>query len=108
MEAAGSIAAGASAPTTDPAGTYSGQDASAPTTDPAGTYSGAGASAPTLAAAGTYIPVTGATSAAAEIEDAAGTTVRRARARRRPIRPARTAAQPRARPRLPRQEPIFR
>ena len=47
--------------TTPPAGS------SAPTTDPAGTYSGPGASAPTPAAAGTYIPVTGATSAAAEI-----------------------------------------
>ena len=34
--------------------------------------SGPGASAPTLAAAGTYIPVTGATSAAAEIVDPAG------------------------------------
>jgi Protein of unknown function (DUF3383) len=45
---------------------------SAPTRDPAGTYSGPGASAPTPAAAGTYIPVTGATSAAAEILDPAG------------------------------------
>ena len=50
-----------------PAGT------SAPTIDPAGTYSGPGASAPTLAAAGTYIPVTGATSSAAEKFDPAGT-----------------------------------
>jgi Protein of unknown function (DUF3383) len=47
--------------------------ASAPTVDPAGTYSGPGASFPAPAAAGTYIPVTGATSAAAEIVDAAGT-----------------------------------
>ena len=46
---------------------------SAPTTDPAGTYSGPGASAPTPAAAGTYIPGTGATSAAAEMVDPAGT-----------------------------------
>ena len=45
---------------------------SAPTTDPAGTFSPAGASAPTPAAPGTYIPVTGATSAAAEIVDPAG------------------------------------
>jgi hypothetical protein len=45
---------------------------SAPTTDPAGTYSGPDASAPTPAAAGTYIPVTGATSAAAEITDSPG------------------------------------
>ncbi len=43
-----------------------------PTTDPAGKYSGPGASAPTPAASGTYIPVTGATSAAAEITDPAG------------------------------------
>jgi hypothetical protein len=57
----------------DPAGTYSGVGASAPTTDPAGAYSGADASAPTLAAAGAYIPVTGATSSAAEIADPAGT-----------------------------------
>ena len=46
---------------------------SAPTTDPAGTFSPAGASAPTPAAPGTYIPVTGATSAAAEIVDPPGT-----------------------------------
>ena len=46
---------------------------SLPTTDPAGTYSYAGASAPTPAAPGTYIPVTEATSAAAEIVDPAGT-----------------------------------
>ncbi|HKI20195.1 MAG TPA: hypothetical protein VKA15_20060, partial [Isosphaeraceae bacterium] len=46
---------------------------SAPTTDPAGTFSPAGASAPTPAPPGTYIPVTGATSAAAEIPDPAGT-----------------------------------
>ena len=46
---------------------------SVPTTDPAGTYSGPGASAPTPAAAGTYIPVTGATSIAAQIADPAGT-----------------------------------
>ncbi len=52
--------------TTPPAGS------SDPTIDPAGTYSGPGASAPTPAAAGTYIPVTGATSAAAEIVDPAG------------------------------------
>jgi hypothetical protein len=53
--------------TTPPAGS------SAPTTDPAGTYSGAGASAPTPAAPGTYIPGAGATSVAAEITDPAGT-----------------------------------
>jgi Protein of unknown function (DUF3383) len=47
--------------------------ASAPTTDPAGTYSGAGASVPMLAAAGMYIPVTGATSAAAKIVSPPGT-----------------------------------
>ena len=52
--------------TTSPAGS------SAPTTDPAGTYSGPGASAPTLADPGTYIPVTGATSTAAEIVDLPG------------------------------------
>jgi hypothetical protein len=46
---------------------------STPTTDPAGTYSGPGASAPTPADPGTYIPVTGATSVAAEIADPAGT-----------------------------------
>ncbi len=46
---------------------------SAPTIDPAGTYSGPGASAPTPAAPGTYLPVTGATSAAAEILDLPGT-----------------------------------
>jgi hypothetical protein len=46
---------------------------SLPTTDPAGTYSGPGASAPTPAAPGTYIPVTGATSSAAEITDSPGT-----------------------------------
>ena len=65
--------AGATAYLIDPAGTYSAAGASAPTTDPAGTYSAAGASAPTPAAAGTYIPVTGATSSAAEIVDSAGT-----------------------------------
>jgi hypothetical protein len=85
--------AGASAQTTDPAGSYSAAGASAPTlakpgtyipgagatssaaeiVDPAGTYSAAGASALTLAAAGTYIPGTGATSSAAEIVDPAGT-----------------------------------
>ncbi len=54
------------ATTTSPAGS------SLPTTDPAGTYSAAGASAPTLADPGTYIPVTGATSVAAEIVDLAG------------------------------------
>ena len=48
-------AAGASAPTIDPAGSYSAAGASALTTDPAGTYSGAGASAPTPAAAGAYV-----------------------------------------------------
>ena len=46
---------------------------SLPTTDPAGTYSLPDASAPTPADPGTYIPVTGATSAAAEIVDPAGT-----------------------------------
>jgi hypothetical protein len=40
---------------------------SLPVTDPAGTWSGPGASAPTPADPGTYIPVTGATSIAAEI-----------------------------------------
>jgi hypothetical protein len=84
--------AGASAPTTDPAGTYSGPGASAPTpadpgtyipvtgatsaameiVDLAGTYSGPGASAPTPADPGTYIPVAGATSSGAEIVDPAG------------------------------------
>ena len=64
--------AGATAYLIDPAGTYSPPAASAPTTDPAGTDGGAGASAPTLAAAGAYIPITGATSAAAEIDDPAG------------------------------------
>ena len=63
---------GATAYLIDPAGTYSPPGASAPTTDPAGTDGGAGASAPTLAAAGAYIPITGATSAAAEIDDPAG------------------------------------
>ena len=47
--------------------------ASTPTIDPAGTCSGPGASLPTPAAPGTYIPVAGATSAAAEIVDPAGT-----------------------------------
>jgi hypothetical protein len=85
--------AGASAPTTDPPGTYSGPGASAPTpadpgtyipvagatsaameiVDPAGTYSGSGASAPTAADPGTYIPIVGATSSSAEIVDLAGT-----------------------------------
>ena len=60
-------AAGANLPITDPTRAYRPAGASSPTTDPAGTYSGAGASAPTLAAAGAYIPVTGTTSAAAEI-----------------------------------------
>ncbi len=46
---------------------------STPTTDPAGNYSGNDASLPTPAAPGTYIPITGATSAAAEIGDPAGT-----------------------------------
>src|SRR3984957_2085704 len=64
---------GASAATTDPAGTYSAAGASAPATDPAGTYSAARASAPRLAAAGTYIPVTGSTSAVAQMQDPAGT-----------------------------------
>ena len=64
---------GATAYLIDPAGTYSVGGASAPTTDAAGADSGAGASAPTLAASGTYIPVTGATSSAAEIVDPAGT-----------------------------------
>jgi len=61
------LAANSAVGNTPPAGS------SAPTTDPAGTYSGRGASAPTLAAPGTYIPITGATSAAAEIVDPAGT-----------------------------------
>ena len=63
--------AGATAYLIDPAGTYSPAGASAPTTDPADPYAGAGASAPTLAAAGAYIPITGATSVAAEIVDPA-------------------------------------
>jgi hypothetical protein len=54
------------AKSTPPAG------ASRPTVDLAGTYSGSGASAPTPAAPGTYIPVPGATSSAAEIVDPAG------------------------------------
>jgi hypothetical protein len=45
--------------------------ASPPTTDPAGADGGAGASVPTLAAAGAYIPITEATSAA-EIVDPEG------------------------------------
>src|SRR5580658_670514 len=56
----------------DPAGAYSSAGASAPMTDAAGAYSAAGASAPTPAT-DTYIPVTGATSSAAEIVDPAGT-----------------------------------
>jgi hypothetical protein len=68
----GTGATSSAAEKVDKAGTYSLAGANAPTTDPAGTYSGKGASAPTLAAAGTYIPVTGATSAAAEIVDPAG------------------------------------
>ena len=47
--------------------------ASTPTIDPPGTWSGAGASLPTPAAPGTYIPVAGATSAAAQVVDPAGT-----------------------------------
>jgi hypothetical protein len=62
-------AAGAGAPTPDPAGTYSGAGASAPTTDPAGTYSAAGASAATTDPAGTY----SAASASAPTTDPAGT-----------------------------------
>ena len=62
--------AGATAYLIDPAGTYSPAGASAPTTDPPGTDDGA--SAPTLAAAGAYIPITGATSVAAEIVDPEG------------------------------------
>ena len=76
-------AAGASIPITgaasaateigDPAGPYSLAGASGPTTGPAGRRSAVGASAPTLAAApGAYVPVTGATSAAAEIVDPDG------------------------------------
>ena len=72
--------------TTSPAGS------SAPTTDPAGTYSGPGASAPTPAAAGTYIPVTGATSVASEIVDPAGTYSMAGAAPPLPILRARTAA----------------
>ena len=41
-------------------------------TDPVGTFSGPGASAPTLADPGTSIPMTGATSSAAEVVDPAG------------------------------------
>jgi hypothetical protein len=66
-------ATSAAAEIVDPAGAYSGAGASAPTTDPAGTYSSGGASAPTPADPGTYIPVTGATSAAAEIVSPPGT-----------------------------------
>jgi hypothetical protein len=68
----GSGATSSAAEVPDPAGFYCPAGASAPILDPAGTYSGAGASAPTLAAAGTYIPVTGATSSAAEVTDLAG------------------------------------
>ncbi len=57
----------------DPAGAYSLAGASAPTTDPAGRDSAAGAGAPTLAAPGANIPVTGATSAAAQIVSPPGT-----------------------------------
>ena len=46
---------------------------SAPTIDPPGTWSGPGASLPTPAAPGTYIPITGATSAMAQIPDSIGT-----------------------------------
>ena len=63
--------AGATAYLIDPVGTYSLAGASAPTIDPAGAYSFAGPSAPTFAAAGAYIPITGATSVAAEIVDPA-------------------------------------
>ena len=66
-----SYQAGATAYLIDPAGAYSPAAASAPTTDPADPYAGAGASAPTFAAAGAYIPITGATSVAAEIVDPA-------------------------------------
>jgi len=62
-----------SAAIVDLAGTYSLASASAPTTDAAGANSGAGAGAPKLAPAGRYIPVTGATSSAAEVFDPAGT-----------------------------------
>ena len=58
------------------------------------------ASAPTLATAGTYIPVTGATSAAAEIVSPAGTYAPAARPRRAPTQEARTAAPAQA-PRRP-------
>ena len=51
----------------DPAGAYSLAGASAPTADPAGRHSAVGAGAPTLAAPDASTPVTGATSAAAEI-----------------------------------------
>ena len=61
---------------------------SAAMTDRAGTDGGAGASAPTLAAAGAYIPITEATSAAEIVDPEGAPTVWRARARRRPIRPA--------------------
>ena len=63
--------AGATAYLIDPAGAYSLAGASAPTVDPAGAYSFAGPSAPTLAAVGAYIPITGATSVAAEIVEPA-------------------------------------
>ena len=66
-----SYQAGATAYLIDPAGAYSPAAASAPTTESVGTDGGAGASAPTLAAAGAYIPITGATSVAAEIVDPA-------------------------------------
>jgi len=65
-------ATSAAAEVVDAAGAYSLAGASAPTTDPARRRSAAGASAPTLAAAGASIPVTGATSSAAEIVDPAG------------------------------------
>ena len=51
----------------DPAGAYSLAGASAPTADPAGRHSAVGAGAPTLAGPEASTPVTGATSAAAEI-----------------------------------------
>jgi hypothetical protein len=66
-------ATSAAAEIVDPARAYSLAGASAPTADPAGPDGGAGASAPTPADSGTDIPGAGATSAATEIVDFAGT-----------------------------------
>ncbi len=97
---------GATAYLIDPAGAYTPAGASAPTTDAAGTD--AGASAPTLAAAGAYIPITGATSATAKIVDPAGAYSPAGAARGRSTRPAQTVARARAPPRSPRRALLFR